>query len=107
MKSYELAFRMQMAVPEVVSFASETQSTLMRTASIKNQHESLANKCSRQDVSSNGALRFVQVYHGSNGGAGSWDAHANLKASTPNFVVKPISPSSSLDPRLETAWTAG
>jgi uncharacterized protein (DUF1501 family) len=24
-------------------------------------------------------VRFVQVYHGSNGGAGSWDAHANLK----------------------------
>ena len=24
-------------------------------------------------------VRFVQVYHGSNGGAGRWDAHKNLK----------------------------
>ncbi len=26
-------------------------------------------------------VRFVQVYHGSNGGAGTWDAHSGLKAS--------------------------
>jgi len=25
-------------------------------------------------------VRFVQVYHGSNGGAGAWDAHSGLKA---------------------------
>ena len=25
-------------------------------------------------------VRFVQVFHGSNGGAGAWDAHSNLKA---------------------------
>jgi uncharacterized protein (DUF1501 family) len=25
-------------------------------------------------------VRFIQVYHGSNGGAGSWDAHGGLKA---------------------------
>jgi uncharacterized protein (DUF1501 family) len=24
-------------------------------------------------------VRFVQVFHGSNGGAGAWDAHSNLK----------------------------
>ncbi len=26
-------------------------------------------------------VRFVQVYHGNNGGAGQWDAHASLKSS--------------------------
>jgi uncharacterized protein (DUF1501 family) len=25
-------------------------------------------------------VRFVQVFHGSNGGAGAWDAHTNLQA---------------------------
>ena len=25
-------------------------------------------------------MRFVQVFHGSNGGAGAWDAHSGLKA---------------------------
>ena len=26
-------------------------------------------------------VRFVQIFHGSNGGAGAWDAHGNLKSS--------------------------
>jgi hypothetical protein len=25
-------------------------------------------------------VRFIQIFHGSNGGAGAWDAHSNLKA---------------------------
>jgi hypothetical protein len=81
MKSYELAFRMQMAVPEVVSFASETQSTLnaygidQESTRVFGEQMLAARRLVERGV------RFVQVYHGSNGGAGSWDAHANLKAS--------------------------
>ncbi len=38
-------------------------------------------------------VRFVQVFHGSNGGAGAWDAHSNLKAGHAklcNQVDRPI-----------------
>lgn len=79
MRAYELAFRMQMAVPEVVDFSSESASTqamygLDRETTRPFGEQMLA---ARRLVER--GVRFVQVYHGSNGGAGSWDAHANLK----------------------------
>ncbi len=80
MKAYELAFRMQSAVPEVVDFRDESAETrkmygLDRDATKVFGQQMLA---SRRLVER--GVRFVQVYHGSNGGAGSWDAHANLKS---------------------------
>jgi len=38
-------------------------------------------------------VRFVQIFHGSNGGAGAWDAHGGLKAGHTNLckqVDQPI-----------------
>lgn len=79
MKAYELAFRMQTAVPEVVDFSDESAETrtlygLERDATRSFGQQMLA---ARRLVER--GVRFVQVYHGSNGGAGSWDAHSNLK----------------------------
>lgn len=79
MKAYELAFRMQAAVPDVVDFRDESAITrqlygLDREATRPFGEQMLA---ARRMVER--GVRFVQVYHGSNGGAGSWDAHANLK----------------------------
>lgn len=79
MKAYELAFRMQSAVPDVVDFRDESAATrqlygLDRDATRPFGEQMLA---ARRMVER--GVRFVQVYHGSNGGAGSWDAHANLK----------------------------
>lgn len=77
--SYELAFRMQTAVPEVVRFDDETAATqemygLNRDETKEfGQHMLAARRLVERGV------RFVQVYHGSNGGAGSWDAHSKLK----------------------------
>jgi hypothetical protein len=80
MKSYELAYRMQMAVPEVVDLADESQETLelygvhQKQTKIFGQQMLTARRLVERGV------RFVQVYHGSNGGAGRWDAHKGLKA---------------------------
>jgi arylsulfatase A-like enzyme len=38
-------------------------------------------------------VRFIQIFHGSNGGAGAWDAHSDLAKSHPGLckqVDKPI-----------------
>ncbi|MCB9875308.1 MAG: DUF1501 domain-containing protein [Planctomycetaceae bacterium] len=80
-RSYELAFRMQMAVPEVVRFDDETAATqksygLDQTVTRSFGQQMLA---ARRLVER--GVRFVQVYHGSSGGAGQWDAHKGLKAS--------------------------
>ena len=78
-RAYELAFRMQMTVPQVVALDGESQRTLddyglnrPETATFGRQMLT-ARRLVEQGV------RFVQVYHGSNGGAGSWDAHRGLK----------------------------
>ncbi|MEQ1829693.1 MAG: DUF1501 domain-containing protein [Pirellula sp.] len=93
MKSYELAFRMQMAVPEVVSFQSETK----QTKEDYGLHNDTTRPFGEQMLTARRlverGVRFVQVYHGSNGGAGSWDAHSNLKTGHAKLceqVDKPI-----------------
>lgn len=79
-RSYELAFRMQTAVPEVVDLDQETEVT--REAYGLNQKETKS--FGRQMLTARRlverGVRFVQVYHGSNGGAGSWDAHKGLRS---------------------------
>lgn len=79
-KSYELAFRMQTAVPEVVSLHEETAVTEelyglneKETATFGKQMLTARRLVER-------GVRFVQVYHGSNGGAGQWDNHKGLAA---------------------------
>jgi hypothetical protein len=79
-KSYELAFRMPTSVPGVVDFRPETATT-RRLYGIDQKNTRpfgeqllVARRLVEQGV------RFVQVYHGSSGGAGAWDQHSNLKA---------------------------
>jgi hypothetical protein len=79
-KAYELAFHMQVAVPEVVNCAAETDAT-QRLYGLDNQTtEAFGRQClvARRLVEK--GTRFVQIFHGSNGGAGAWDAHNALKA---------------------------
>ena len=77
-KSYELAFRMQTAVPEVISFDRETESTKRlygfdrKETRTFGQQLLAARRLVEQDV------RFIQIMHG-DGAAGAWDQHSNLK----------------------------
>lgn len=77
-KAHELAFRMQMSVPEIVDFSTETQATLdlygMEDKTTQNmaQQSLAARRLVEQGV------RFVQIYDGG-GGGGGWDAHSKLK----------------------------
>ena len=73
-KSYELAFRMQMAVPEVVDSGTETQAT-QRLYGMDQPHCQTVGRQSliaRRLVER--GVRFVQIYD--NG----WDAHSKLKS---------------------------
>jgi hypothetical protein len=78
-RAYELAFKMQMAVPEVVNLASETQ----QIQELYGMNRPATKPYARQLLTARRlverGVRFVQVYHGSNGGAGGWDAHGKLK----------------------------
>ena len=78
-KSYELAFRMQSAVPEVVDSAAETQATQQMYGLDQEKTEKFGRQLLVARRLIERGTRFVQVFHGSNGGAGDWDAHGGLK----------------------------
>lgn len=79
-RSYELAYRMQSAVPSAVDLQRETAHTHNlyglgdKTTDSFGRYMLTARRLVERGV------RFVQVYHGSNGGAGQWDNHKGLRA---------------------------
>jgi hypothetical protein len=79
-KSYELAFRMQMAVPDVLAFERETTETHALYGLDNSTTAAFGRQCLAARRLVERGVRFVQIFHGSNGGAGAWDAHGNLKA---------------------------
>ncbi len=78
-KAYELAFRMQKSLPEVLDFAKETAETqkLYGIDQPATKEFGMQMLAARRLVER--GVRFVQVQHGA-GGAGVWDAHGGLKA---------------------------
>jgi len=77
-KSYELAFRMQTAVPDVVNSAGETAATHKLYGTSGGPTQSFGRLCLTARRLVERGVRFVQIYHGG-GGAGAWDAHSNLQ----------------------------
>jgi hypothetical protein len=78
-KSYELAYEMQSAVPDVVNFAAETDETQRLYGLDQAATKEFGGQCLAARRMVERGVRFVQLFHGSNGGAGAWDAHGNLK----------------------------
>jgi hypothetical protein len=79
-KSYELAFRMQSAVPELFKFEDESDETRKLYGMDQENTRPFAQTCLAARRMVERGVRFIQVFHGSDGGAGSWDAHGGLKA---------------------------
>lgn len=81
--SYELAFRMQRSIPEVLDFSQETQET-QSLYGLDQPHckEFAAQLLASRRLVERG-VRFIQIQHGG-GGAGAWDAHGGLKANHSN-----------------------
>lgn len=78
-KSYELAFRMQTAVPEVMQFSAESEETRKLYGLDHEVTKPFGQACLAARRLAERGTRFVQVFHGSNGGAGKWDGHSKLK----------------------------
>lgn len=78
-RSYELAFRMQTAVPEVMRFSTENEATRRLYGLDQEATKGFGEMCLAARRMAESGVRFVQVFHGQNGGAGKWDAHSNLK----------------------------
>lgn len=76
--SYELAFRMQSSIPEVLRFTDETEETRQLYGLDQPQCREFAGQLLAARRLVERGVRFVQIQHGG-GGAGAWDAHSGLK----------------------------
>jgi hypothetical protein len=91
-KSYELAFRMQTAVPEVLRFQDEDESTRRLYGLDQDVTRPFGQQMLAARRLAERGVRFIQVFHGE-GAAGAWDAHAGLRANHSSLcgqVDKPI-----------------
>ncbi len=77
MNNYELAFRMQMQVPEVIELDSETAHTKEMYGIGKNDTDAFGRKCLLARKLIEKGVRFVQLY------AGTWDSHDYIERATP------------------------
>jgi hypothetical protein len=69
---YEMAFRMQSAVPEVTDLSGETQQTFEAYGAASRQPGSFAANCLLARRMAERDVRFIQLYHQ------GWDQHYNL-----------------------------
>ena len=78
-RSYELAWRMQQSVPEVMDFSRESEETkALYGIELPHCREFGSQLLAARRLVERG-VRFIQIQHGG-GGAGAWDAHGGLKA---------------------------
>ncbi len=71
--SYELAFRMQMATPELLNFSGESEATLDAYGVNEKETAQYGRNCLLARRMVERGVRFVQIVHA------SWDHHAELK----------------------------
>jgi hypothetical protein len=91
-KSYELAFRMQMEIPKVFHFEEEKTETRKLYGLDQENTKSFGQVLLTARRLVERGVRFVQIYHGK-GLAGSWDAHSELRKNHSELcarVDKPI-----------------
>ena len=72
-ESYELAFRMQAEVPDLVDFADEKKETLAMYGVGEEPTDSFARQCLLARRFAEKGVRFIEVSHG------GWDTHRNLR----------------------------
>jgi uncharacterized protein (DUF1501 family) len=84
--SYELAYRMQHALPDALDFSGETDETkALYGLDLAHCRDFGAQLLSARRLVERG-VRFIQIQHGG-GGAGAWDAHSGLKANHSSLAL--------------------
>ncbi|MBX3421012.1 MAG: DUF1501 domain-containing protein [Pirellulaceae bacterium] len=78
-KSYELAFRMQTSVPDIIHFDNESEETKRLYGFDQPETRPFGEQllAARRFVEQ--GVRFIQIQHG-DGAAGAWDQHSALKS---------------------------
>jgi hypothetical protein len=77
-KSYELAYRMQTAVPDVIRFDQETEATKNLYGLDQPETRAFGEQLLAARRFAEQGVRFIQIMHG-DGAAGAWDQHSGLR----------------------------
>ena len=88
--SYELAFRMQMATPELLDFSGESEATLDAYGVNEKETAQYGRNCLLARRMVERGVRFVQIVHA------SWDHHAELKKGIEKECLATDKPSAAL-----------
>jgi hypothetical protein len=86
-KSYELAFRMQAAVPDLFRFEEENAETRALYGLDQKNTRDFGMECLAARRMVERGVRFIQIYHGG-GGNGAWDAHGQLRQGHANVCAQ-------------------
>ncbi|QDT28573.1 DUF1501 domain-containing protein [Gimesia panareensis] len=88
--SYEMAYRMQTSVPELMDLSGETQKTFEMYGPESRKPGSFAANCLLARRMTERGVRFVQLFHR------GWDQHVSLKSQLPNQCLDVDQPSAAL-----------
>lgn len=77
-EAYELAFRMQDALPSVLDFKDESQSTLDMYGIGSGQSDNFGRQCLMARRLAESGVRFIEI------SKGGWDQHGNLRSALKN-----------------------
>lgn len=86
-ESYELAFRMQDAMPELMDLSNESDKTLAMYGIDEGDTDAFGRQCLMARRFAEAGVRFIEITHG------NWDHHNRLKTDLPercNEIDKPI-----------------
>ena len=76
--SYELAARLQLAAPDLLDIAGESEATRKLYGLGETATDDFGRRCLLARRMIERGVRFVQVWSGQGGGSGNWDNHGNI-----------------------------
>ena len=91
-ESFELAYRMQMAAPEALDLAKETEATHKLYGLDNPKATHFARQCLIARRMVERGVRFVQIYSGGMENELSWDGHQNIEKNHTGFAAETDQP---------------
>ena len=93
-KNYEMAYKMQSAVPELVDMSDESAATLeLYGINVKsNKTDDYGRQCLMARRMVERGVRFVQIYSGGMENQRSWDGHNDIKGNHSQFAAETDKP---------------
>jgi hypothetical protein len=95
-ESYQLAARLQLSAPELLSLTDETEATKNLYGLDQPETEDFGKRCLLARRLVERGVRFVQVWSGAGGGADNWDNHADIAKELGTAALKMDKPAAGL-----------